>query len=65
MSNVRRLDSRSLSLAHLQVDDSVCAMALHRVKLQVPLEVFGIETGDGQTIAKAGLYRQREGTSRN
>lgn len=29
-------------LAHLQVDDSVCAVALHGVELQVPLEVLGV-----------------------
>lgn len=41
--------------AHLQVDDSVCAVALHGVELQIPLEVLGVETGDGQTVAEASL----------
>lgn len=44
-------------LAHLQVDDSVCAIALHGVELQVPLEVLGVETRNGQTVAEASLYR--------
>lgn len=45
-------------LAHLQVDDSVCAIALHGVELQVPLEVLGVETRNGQTVAEASLYRE-------
>lgn len=44
-------------LAHLQVDDGVCAVALHGVELQVPLEVLGVETRDGQTVAEASLRR--------
>lgn len=40
---------------HLQVDDGVCAVALHGVELQVPLEVLSIEAGDGKTIAKTSL----------
>lgn len=39
----------------LQVYDSRRAIALHRVELQVPLEVLGIQTGDGQTISKTSL----------
>lgn len=46
--------------AHLQVDDCVGAVALHGEELQVPLEVLGVETGDGQTVAEAGLFT-REG----
>lgn len=48
-------------LANLQVDHSVCAVALHGVELQVPLEVLGVETRDGQTVAEASLHRDREG----
>lgn len=47
-------------LAHLQVDDSLRAVALHGVELQVPLEVLGVETRDGQTVAKASLHTDRE-----
>lgn len=36
-------------------------MALHGVELQVPLEVLGVETRDGQTVAEASLHRDREG----
>lgn len=32
-------------------------MALHGVELQVPLEVLGVETRDGQTVAEASLHR--------
>lgn len=48
-------------LSHLQVDDSVCAVALHGVELQVPLEVLSIEAGDGKTIAKTSLQGAAEG----
>ena len=44
-------------LAHLQVDDSVCAVAFHGEELQVSLEVLGVETGDGKTVAKTSLRR--------
>lgn len=30
-------------------------MALHGVELQVPLEVLGIEPGDGKAVAEASL----------
>ncbi len=54
----------SLRLAHLQVDDSVCAVSLHGIELQVPLEVLGVEARDGQTVAEASLHRHTEGLGR-
>lgn len=48
------------SLTHLQVDDGVRAVSLHGVKLQVALEVFGVESGDGQTVTKTSLNRNTE-----
>lgn len=45
----------SSHLSHLQVDDSICAVALHGVELKVALEVLSIEAGDGKTIAKTSL----------
>ena len=56
-----RLHARSPRLAHLQVDDSVRAVALHGVELQVPLEVLGVETGDWQTVAEASLHNRGVG----
>lgn len=44
---------------YLQVDDSICANALHGVEFQIPLEVSGIESGNGQTIAKTSLHVRR------
>ena len=41
---------------HLQVDDGIGAETLHREKLQVPLEVLGVQAGDGQPVPKAGLW---------
>lgn len=46
--------------AHLQVDDSVRAVALHGVELQVSLEVLGVEPRDWQTVAESGLERKAE-----
>lgn len=45
---------------HLQVDDGVCAVALHGVELQVSLEVLGIQPGDGKAVAEASLRGGRE-----
>lgn len=42
---------------HLQIDDSICPKALHREKLQVPLEVLGVEAGNGESVPKASLQR--------
>lgn len=44
-----------MCVCYLQVYDSISAVALHRVELQVSLEVASIETRDGQTIAKPSL----------
>lgn len=54
----RAVSSRYALHTHLQVDDSVCAVALHGVELQVPLEVLGVEPRDGQTVAESSLCRQ-------
>ena len=48
------------SWSHLQVYDSWCAIALHRVELQVSLKILGIQAGDGEAIAKTGLNVGRE-----
>lgn len=42
---------------HLQIDDSICPKALHREELQVPLEVLGVEAGNGESVPKASLQR--------
>lgn len=47
--------------SHLQVDDSICPKALHREELQVPLEVLGVEAGNGKSIPKASLQRSHTG----
>lgn len=57
--NFPQRPARSARLAHLQVDYGVCAVALHGVELQVPLEVLGVEARDGQTVAEASLQRRR------
>lgn len=46
-----------ISLAHLQVDDGVGAVALHGVELQVSLEVLGVEPRYRQAVAKSSLRR--------
>lgn len=40
---------------HLEIDESVGPKAFHGEELQVPLEVLGIEAGNGKPIPKAGL----------
>jgi len=40
---------------HLEIDDSVGPKALHGEELQVPLEVLGIEAGNGEPIPEASL----------
>lgn len=46
--------------SYSDIYDCICAMAFHWVELQFPLEISGIQSGDGQTIAitslKADLY---------
>jgi hypothetical protein len=49
-------------VAYLHVEDSVSAITLHRVELQVSLEVLSVEPGDGQAVAKASLERTRHGS---
>lgn len=51
--------------AYLQVDDSVRADTFHGVELQVPLEVAGVEPGNGQTVAKASLRERQRSKSRS
>lgn len=48
---------------HLQVNDGVGAEALHGEELQIPLEVLGVQTGDGQPVPKAGLWGAGNGVS--
>lgn len=48
-------------LAHLQVDDSICAETLHRVKLQIPLEILSVETRNGKAVAESSLQRKGKG----
>lgn len=52
-------------VAYLHVDDSVSAITLHRVELQVSLEVLSVESGDGQAVAKASLERRRHDRALN
>lgn len=56
----RNLLTASLPLVggpHLQIDDSIRPKALHGEELQVPLEVLGVEAGNGESIPKASLRR--------
>lgn len=46
--------------SHLQVNDGRGAVALHGVELQVPLEVLGVEAGDGQTVTETSLEDEDE-----
>jgi len=41
---------------YLQVNDRISTMALHRVELEVPLEVLGIKSRNGQPITKSSLW---------
>lgn len=46
---------------HLQIDDGVRPKALHGEELQVPLEVLGIEAGNGEPVPEASLQGDRKG----
>ena len=46
---------------HLEIDDSIGHKALHGEELQVPLEVLGIEAGNGEPIPKASLQGGEKG----
>lgn len=41
---------------YLQVNDCISTMTLHRVELEVTLEVLGIESRNGQPITKPSLW---------
>jgi len=41
---------------YLQVNDRISTMALHRVELEVPLEVLGIKSRNRQPITKSSLW---------
>lgn len=42
-------------MTHPNVDDGVGAVALQGVEGQLPLEVAGVQPGDGKAVAVAGL----------
>lgn len=46
---------------HSNVNDGICAESLHRVELQVTLEISGVKSGDGQPVTIASL-RPRDKT---
>lgn len=46
---------------HLEIDDGVCPKALHGEELQVPLEILGIEAGNGEPVPEASLQADRKG----
>lgn len=46
---------------HLEIDDGVRPKALHGEELQVPLEVLGIEAGNGEPVPEASLQADRTG----
>lgn len=45
---------------HLEINDSVGPKAFHGEEMQVPLEVLGIEAGNGETVPEAGLQVGRK-----
>lgn len=45
---------------YLQVNNSVSAEALHRVELEVSLEILCIEASDWQPVTKASLLTKQE-----
>ena len=45
--------------SHLQVDDGISAMAIHRRQGEVSVEIFGIKSGDGQAVTVTSLYERK------
>lgn len=46
------------NVTHSNVNDGICAESLHRVELQVTLEISGVKSGDGQPVTIASLRPQ-------
>lgn len=45
---------------HFQIDDCIGPKSLHGKKLKVTLEILGIQSGNRESVAKAGLVLEQE-----